>query len=97
MYAQLVVSRLKERRVQVFTGVMETEITRKGAKIIDRDGKRISLQADNIIIATGFVPDKSMFESLKGKVPELYEVGDCVQVRRIHEAIYEGATVGLKI
>lgn len=97
MYAELVVSRLKERGVQVFTGVKEMEITQKGVEIVDKDRKRVSLEANNIIIATGFVPDKSLFEPLKGKVSELYEVGDCVQARRIHEAIYEGATVALQI
>jgi len=50
-----------------------------------------------LVIATGSVADRSLFESLKGKVTELYEVGDCRQARRIQEAVYEGATAGMKI
>lgn len=88
---------LRDRNVRVFTGVKEEEITGKGLDIVDKDGKRISLEADDIVIAAGSVADKSLYESLKGKVPELYEVGDCAKARRIQEAVFEGATVGCTI
>jgi len=88
---------LQERGIQVFTGVKNEEITEKGMDIVDKDGKKISLEADDLVIATGSVADRSLFESLKGKVTELYEVGDCSQARRIQEAVYEGATAGMKI
>lgn len=64
---------------------------------MDKDGKEVSLEVDDIVLAAGAVPDKTLFESLKGKVSELYEVGDCVEARRIQEAISEGAAVGLRI
>ena len=35
-------------------------------------------------------------ESLKGKVPELYQAGDCVEVRWLLEGIHEGAHAALK-
>jgi len=96
-YAQVIAQRLDERGVVVFTGVKEEAITDKGMAIIDKDGKRVSLEADDIVIATGAEADKTLSESLKGKVPELYEVGDCVEARKIREAIHEGATAGLKV
>ena len=96
-YADLLIQELKEKAVETFTEVKEEEITNKGVEIVDKDGKRISLEADDIVIATGSVADKTLFESLEGKVPELHEAGDCVQARRIYEAVSEGATVGMKI
>lgn len=96
-YAGLLIQKVKEKGIRTFTGVKEEEITDKGMEIMDREGKRILLEADDIVIATGSVADKTLFESLQGKVPELYEVGDCVKARRIQEAIYEGATASLKI
>jgi 2,4-dienoyl-CoA reductase-like NADH-dependent reductase (Old Yellow Enzyme family) len=97
MYAALVVARLDERGVRVFTGVKEINITQKGLDIKDQNGKEVSLEASNMILAKDFVPDKSLYGSLKNTISELYEVGDCVQPRRIKEAVYEGAMVGLKI
>ncbi len=96
-YAELLIQKLKDKAVQTFTEIREEEITDKGMEIVDKYGKRISLEADDIVIATGSVADKTLFESLKGRIPELYGVGDCVKARRIQEAIYEGSEAGLKI
>lgn len=64
---------------------------------MDKDGNRVSLEADDIVMASGSLADKTLSECLNGKIRELYEVGDCKEPRRIREAIYEGAEVGLKI
>ena len=97
LYAKLLIDEIKEKRVETFVEVKEEVITDKGVDIVDKDGKKISLEADDIVIACGSVPDKSLFESLKGKVPEIYEIGDCAQARRIHETVYEGAVAAMKI
>ncbi len=96
-YADLLISELRQRGVETFTSVKKEEITPKGMEIVDQSGKRIFLEADDIVIAAGSVADKTLFESLKGKVPELYAVGDCVQARRIFEAVSDGASVAMKI
>ncbi len=97
LYADLIIAELEEKQIETFTEVKEEEITDRGVDIVDKDGKKISLEADDIVIACGSVADKALFESLKGKVPEVYEVGDCAIARRIHEAVYEGATAAMKI
>jgi len=96
-YAHLLIQRLKDKGVEAFTEVKEEEITDTGMEIIDREGERVSLEADDIVVATGSVPNKSLFEAIQGKVPEVCEVGDCVEARRIQEAVAEGAEIGLKI
>jgi hypothetical protein len=40
-------------------------------------------------LAAGATPNKALYESLQGKLLELFEVGDCVEPRRIREAIEE--------
>jgi 2,4-dienoyl-CoA reductase-like NADH-dependent reductase (Old Yellow Enzyme family)/thioredoxin reductase len=96
-YADLMIQRLKERGIETFVGVKDEEITDKGMEIVDGGGKRIFFEADDLVLSTGSVADKALFESLKGKVPELFEVGDCVNVSRIYEAISSGAEVGMKV
>lgn len=38
--------------------------------------------------------DGALYHALKRKVPELHQIGDCVQPRLVTEAIWEGFTVG---
>jgi hypothetical protein len=40
-------------------------------------------------LAAGATPNKALYESLQGKLLELFEVGDCVEPRRIRGAIEE--------
>jgi len=95
--ADQMVKRLEGKGVKAFTGVKSEEITDKGMEIVDRKGRKVFLEADNIVICTGSVSDKTLLDSLKGKVQQLFEVGDCAKPRRIQEAIYEGAEAGLRV
>jgi hypothetical protein len=38
--------------------------------------------------------DQDLYQSLKGRVPTLYRIGDCVAPRRAHAAIIEGERAG---
>jgi pyruvate/2-oxoglutarate dehydrogenase complex dihydrolipoamide dehydrogenase (E3) component len=52
---------------------------------------------DTVVLAMGNQACNELYRSLKGKVQELYSVGDCVAPRRIAMAIYEGHKVGRAI
>jgi len=95
-YAYQAVQRLKEMKVKFYTAVKAEEITATGMSIVDQKGEEISIPADDIVIATGSIPDKGLARSLRGKIPFIYEVGDCRQSARIHEAISQGADAGAK-
>jgi 2,4-dienoyl-CoA reductase-like NADH-dependent reductase (Old Yellow Enzyme family)/thioredoxin reductase len=82
--------KLKEYRVKVMPQVKYGEITATGLNLTDKEGKEVFLEADNIVLATGATPNKALGESLKGKYLEFAEIGDCVEPRRIREAIEEG-------
>jgi hypothetical protein len=43
-----------------------------------------------VVLATGSTANKVLGEALKGKYLEFAEIGDCVEPRRIREAIEEG-------
>jgi len=49
------------------------------------------------ILATGSTPNKALGEALKGKYLEFAEIGDCVEPRRIREAIEEGIWAAVTI
>lgn len=52
---------------------------------------------DSIILAMGNRVEDSLYMALKGKIKELYRIGDCVAPRKIDMAILEGDKVGKMI
>ncbi|MBW2354217.1 MAG: mycofactocin system FadH/OYE family oxidoreductase 2 [Deltaproteobacteria bacterium] len=57
-------------------------------EMIDFDGY------DTVVLAAGNVADDGLYFALKGKVKELYRIGDCVAPRKTDMAIVEGNRVG---
>jgi 2-enoate reductase len=95
---KVLLDRLGAEKVNIVVGIKQLrEIIPQGIKVIDKGGNEILLEADSIVFAAGSRSDKTLAQSLKGKVSELYEVGDCVEARRIGEAIHEGAEAALQI
>ena len=52
---------------------------------------------DSIVTAMGNDACEDLYFALKGSVPELYRVGDCVAPRKVDMAIYEGYMVGKRV
>jgi 2,4-dienoyl-CoA reductase-like NADH-dependent reductase (Old Yellow Enzyme family)/thioredoxin reductase len=45
---------------------------------------------DTVVMATGYFPNNSLYQSLQGQVNELYAVGDCITPKRALDAIHSG-------
>jgi thioredoxin reductase len=88
---------LQEKGVAILTGVKEERITDEGVEIIDKGGKTQKLEADTIVIAAGSRPNKELFKMLEKKFPAIYLAGDCVEPRKIIEAIAEGSRIAQEI
>jgi mycofactocin system FadH/OYE family oxidoreductase 2 len=52
---------------------------------------------DTVVLAAGNCVEDSLYFALKGKVKELYRIGDCVAPRKIDMAIVEGNRVGRQL
>jgi pyruvate/2-oxoglutarate dehydrogenase complex dihydrolipoamide dehydrogenase (E3) component len=90
--------KVTDNHVNVEAGVREfKEITPNGIRLMDRNGKDVFIQAEYIVLATGARPNRIFSESEKEILSEPYEAGDCVKVRRLLEAVHEGAEAGLKV
>lgn len=83
---------LKDSGVRTITNTKLLEITSDGA-VLSSEIPQEALSVDTIILALGFRPTRELAESLQGQVPELHTIGDCVQPRRILDAIWEGYRV----
>ncbi|OGP89702.1 MAG: hypothetical protein A2156_00645 [Deltaproteobacteria bacterium RBG_16_48_10] len=82
---------LKEfRDSEILISTKVLEVKDKGIAIENRYGKRDVLKADTVVIATGFQSNKGPYEGLRGRCPELYAIGDCIEPRKVLDAIWEG-------
>jgi NADPH-dependent 2,4-dienoyl-CoA reductase/sulfur reductase-like enzyme len=104
----ILVDRLAQKGVRMIPNVQYMLATDSGIRIHSRGGitsmaeiaadamKNIS--ADTFVIAAGSTADTELADALKGKKGlKVYSVGDCVEPRRIQEAIREGWKTALEI
>jgi len=87
--------RLSEKKIKLINKVTYKEIKKDGLAI-ERNNKEMFIPADTIVISGGMVPNRELLVGLKGKVA-LKEVGDCIEPRKIKDAIHEGFKAALEI
>ncbi|MFC1930401.1 NAD(P)/FAD-dependent oxidoreductase [Chloroflexota bacterium] len=83
--------------VKVVTNMDIAEITEKGVIAIDRNWQKHPFEADTIVLARGYTPSQALYQSLQGKVPALYAIGDCIKARTIRDAVSEAAYTARQI
>jgi len=93
MTGQPLVGRLNAKGVAMLTGVKYEEVNDEGLVITTRDGEKRTIPADTIVLAAGSKPNTELLRQLGDSVPELYQVGDCVEPQGIREAIVDGLRV----
>ena len=83
---QMLLLLLSQNKVEIKTGFPLASI---GAQGVLGWGDE-ELRADSVVLATGLKSESGLLRELKGRVPELYAIGDCVMPRKIIDAIWEG-------
>lgn len=84
--------------VQVLTGTQVKEITDDSVVLINPEGRKSKIDANTVILSMGYeASDRMLYKVLKGKVKELYEIGDCVKPRNVKHAIHEAAYIARQI
>ena len=73
------------------------EVTDDGVVIFKKESGERLIKCDKVIFAVGMTPVNDLEDKLKGKVPEVYRIGDCVEPRTVLGAIHEGAEIARKI
>jgi 2,4-dienoyl-CoA reductase (NADPH2) len=92
----IMLSSLREKGVDLQVTAQATAISAAGVEAAC-DGKTSLFEADTVIIATGMQPENGLFSGLAGKLPEVYSIGDCVEPKRIGEAVKAAYRVALRL
>ncbi len=89
--------RLKARGVTLLTRVICEEVIPGGIVITAQGEVQKTIKADVIVLAAGTKSNTKLHSEISGKVPEIYQIGDCIKPRKIRDAISEGYCAGSSI
>ncbi len=79
------------------TGLKCVEVTASGIKVVDKEGRQQSIEADTVVLAVGMRSNSETVDRLRDCVPDFYPIGDCVKPQRILEAMQGGYFAALDI
>lgn len=82
-----------ELPLKIHEGVTIKEITDNGV-VVSKDEKEMAIEGDSVVVVSDFVPNTELLDVLCQAGINAKAVGDCIQFRSIHDAIYEGYLAG---
>jgi 2-enoate reductase len=88
---------LKERGVKILTNWKLEKIDIGYVLLIGRDWKKQEVAADSVILALGLTSNQELVKPVRESFSDVYVIGDCVEPRKIYQAIHEGAFAGRAI
>ena len=80
---------LKEAGVKIFTQSNIQKITNEGVTISSNSDTEEVLKADTVVIAAGFKSNTKLLDSIIGKIPEVYGIGDLLEPDKVIGAIWK--------
>ncbi|HEX2964653.1 MAG TPA: FAD-dependent oxidoreductase [Syntrophorhabdaceae bacterium] len=84
----------RQKNVELLPGVKPIAITEKGLTVLTKQGYNRTIPADTIVPAIPMKSNTKLADDFRGKVAEVYTVGDCGNPGIIADAIAEGWRVG---
>lgn len=82
-YREELLGQVNDHCAAAYVGGRCTEITEKGARYIDAEGKELFIEADTVIFATGMKALGELAESFRECAPEFRKIGDCDRVGNV--------------
>jgi 2,4-dienoyl-CoA reductase-like NADH-dependent reductase (Old Yellow Enzyme family)/NADPH-dependent 2,4-dienoyl-CoA reductase/sulfur reductase-like enzyme len=88
---------MKDSGIQLLTRHRVMEIMEGEVVCEDSTGGMRRISAANVVLAVGWHSKDQLAKDLHSELLDVYCVGDCVEPRRLVEAILEGAKAGLRV
>ena len=97
LYREGLLMELKKVPVKIYNEAECTAITSEGVTVRNADAREYTLLADTVIWAGGYLPMEDEAEQFRTLAYDFWKIGDCVQVRKIYNARWEGYNAGSNI
>lgn len=93
----IVLGHLREYGVDFKTSCLCQEIKNDSVVCKEKDGTIVEIPANDVIIAIGDRPETSLYEELKGRIPEVYNVGDSASGGTIAKGVNQAYNCALNL
>lgn len=80
----------KDSKVKIHLNTKAKAVTEEGLLCEKADGSEMLLEADTIFVAAGMRPDTEAVEELRYAAPQFFQLGDCVKVGKVYDAVHGG-------
>ena len=87
---------LRSRGVTLMTGTKCVEIC-DGGVVLEKANGRETLEADTVVITSGYVEEGALYKRLEGKVAELHIIGDAKKLKSCQQAVWDAAELARNI
>jgi 2-enoate reductase len=91
----MLVSLLQFHKVKVLTRTRPSELTSDGIVVATGSGQKETLPVDTVVVSVGLRPDRELYDSLAGRVEEIYLIGDAREAVNIMQAIWDAYEIAL--
>ncbi|MFA9381324.1 MAG: FAD-dependent oxidoreductase, partial [Acetanaerobacterium sp.] len=81
---------LKKGHVKMHLNTKAKAVTDEGLLCVDENDNEVLYPADSILIAAGMRPNSASVDALRYAAPRFFQIGDCVKVGRVLEAVHGG-------
>lgn len=81
---------LSKTGTRILTEIQVLEIVEEGIWVVDKKGMKSFIEGKTVVIAVGLMPNRELPNTLKQNTREVYSIGDCVEPRKVMNAIWEG-------
>jgi NADPH-dependent 2,4-dienoyl-CoA reductase/sulfur reductase-like enzyme len=86
-----------EKSVKIRTGMRCIEITDESVVVVGRNGERVVLACDTVVIAVGYRPRSDVVDALADTAPEFMSIGDCAKPRNVLWAVRTGFDAAMAV
>jgi 2,4-dienoyl-CoA reductase-like NADH-dependent reductase (Old Yellow Enzyme family)/NADPH-dependent 2,4-dienoyl-CoA reductase/sulfur reductase-like enzyme len=89
---ELLIKRLLDKGAKIITESKIGKIMEGGVEVIDKSLSKRFIPANSVVLALGFKAEKDLGAQIKvNGLCRVYNIGDCVEPRKIADAIYEAS------
>jgi len=80
----------RDSQVQIHLNTKAKQVVDEGLICEDNEGKEFLIEADTIFVAAGMKPYQEAVEELRYAAPRFMQIGDCVKVGKVLDAVHGG-------
>lgn len=80
----------RNSNVKIHLNTKAKAVTEEGLLCEGPDGNEILFEADTIFVAAGMRPNTEAVEELRYAAPRFFQLGDCVKVGKVYDAVHGG-------